>query len=166
MESLHYPRVTHHFQQINTEARRQICKKKKEKMKEEPCALIEFSHSCTLCVDQNCAVIANSIELRTKRCFIDRHNGGPCWREWVVCDFALLSVIWSPVWPAPPAAPGRPEVPAVPQTVQVQSGTQLPHNGRTRNQGTSHANISLSSVGVCFQPWSLLNFGFKPTFTL
>lgn len=159
MESLHYPRVTHHFQQIDTEARRQICKKINKK-KEEPCVLIEFSHSFALCGDQNCAVIANSIELRTKHCFIDRHNTEACWREWVVRDFALLSVIWSPFWPALPAAPGRPEVPAVPQTVQIQSWTQLPHNGRTRDQGTSRANISLSSVVFVFNcgPCWLLSF--------
>lgn len=55
-----------------------------------------------------------------------------------------------PVLPATPAAPGRPEVPAVPQTVQVQSGTQLPHNGRTRHQGTSQANTGLSPVVFVF----------------
>lgn len=50
MESLHYPRVTHHFQQINTEARRQICKKKRgEKKGGTSCVNWIFPFLCPVC---------------------------------------------------------------------------------------------------------------------
>lgn len=96
MESLHYPRVTCHFQKINTEERRQLCKKRKW----TPCVHLILPFLYLVCwpkLHSNSKLYC----VTCKRCFIERHNKEACWREWVVCDFPFLKVLFNPFGPLP-----------------------------------------------------------------
>lgn len=50
--------------------------------------------SFALYVEQNCTLIANSIRLHMKGCYIDRANKVCSLQEWVTCQFPFIEMLF------------------------------------------------------------------------